>query len=246
VKGALLTALALAYLMPAYSILRRLANGRDEMTITALKVDGTVAIPQPGAKEVAAAMGLEVGRGDLQLSATWAMKLPGRCRLQVGSVDTTKTAQVGYAQGKTKSDGPDIPGLVHAVNHACGILALRSAGDGESRASLEKHLATVKIDTRKVSLARFLGTSAFVLGPRDGAGQFWVYKDITKDKFFPARVKFNDEAGQAWDVRFIDYTSQATGEWFPRQLEVWKGSELLFRFTALQGDGKPDADGLKL
>lgn len=245
-KAALVTALVLAYLMPAYSILRRLAKGRDDMTITALKVEGTVSIPQPGAKEVAAAMGLEVGRGDLQLSATWAMKLPGRCRLQVGSVDSTRTAQVSYAQGKTKSDGPDIPGLVHAVNHACGILALRSAGDGESRAALEKHLSTVKIDTRKVSLARFLGTSAFVLGPRDGPSQFWVYKDVSKDDFYPARVKFNDESGQAWDVRFIDYTSQATGDWFPRQTEVWKGNELLLRFTALQGDGKPDADALKL
>jgi hypothetical protein len=241
-----LVAIVLSYLMPAYSILRRLAKGRDEMTITALKVDGTLTVPQPAAKELALAMGLEPGRSDLQLTATWAMKLPGRCRLQVGSVDTTKTAQVSWTQGKLKAEGPEVTGLVHAVNHACGILALRSAGDGESRAALEKHLATIKLDSRKVSLARFLGTSAFVLGPRDGPTQFWVYKDVSKDDFFPARVKFNDEQGQAWDVRFIDYTSQATGEWFPRQLEVWKGDALVMRFTALQGDGKPEADALKL
>ena len=174
------------------------------------------------------------------------MKLPGRCRLQVGSADTTKTAQVTWQQGKVKAEGPEVPGLVHAVNHACGLLALHSAGDGESRAALEKHLATIKIDTRKVSLARFLGSTAFVLGPREGAGsQLWIYKDVTKDDFFPARVKFTDEQGQAWDVRFIDYASQATGSWFPRQLEVWKGEVLVLRFTALQGDGKPEADALK-
>ena len=245
-KWALVSVAVFAYLMPSYSILRRLAKGRDDMTITALKVDGAVSIPQPGAKEVALALGLEPGRSDLQLSATWAMKLPGRCRLQLGSAESTKTAQVSSAQGKLKQDGPEIPGLVHAVNHACGILALRSAGDGESKAALEKHLATLKIDTRKVSLARFLGTSAFVLGPRDATSQFWVYKDVTKEEFFPARVKFNDEQGQAWDVRFIDFTSQATGGWFPRQIEVWKGEALVLRFTALQGDGKPDADALKL
>lgn len=241
-----LVALTLSYLMPAYSILRRLAKGRDELTINALKVDGAVAVPQPLAKELAPAFGVEASRGELQLTATWAMKLPGRCRLQVGSAESTRTAQVTYTQGKLKAEGPEVPGLLQAVNHACGILALKSAGEGESRAALEKHLATVKIDTRKVSLARFLGASAFVLGPRDGASQFWVYKDITKDDFFPARVKFTDEQGQAWDVRFIDFTSQATGSWFPRQIEVWKGETLTLRFTGLSADGKPAADALKL
>lgn len=241
-----LVALTLAYLMPAYSILRRLAKGRDEVTITALKVDGTVAVPQPAARDLAAAFGVEAGRGELQLTATWAMKLPGRCRLQVGSSESTKTAQVTSTQGKLKAEGPEVPGLVHAVNHACGVLALKSAGEGESRAALEKHLSTIKLDTRKVSLARFLGTSAFVLGPRDAASQFWVYKDISKDDFFPARVKFTDEQGQAWDVRFIDFTSQSTGGWFPRQIEVWKGETLALRFTGLAADGKPDADALKL
>lgn len=244
-RGVLVVAL-LAYLMPAYSILRRLAKGRDEMSITALKVDGTLTVPQPGAKDVALALGVEPGRGDLQLSATWAMKLPGRCRLQVGAADSTKTAQVASAQGKLKAEGAEVPGLLQAVQHACGVLALRSAGEGESRAALERHLATLKLDTRKVSLARFLGTSAFVLGPREGAGaQFWVYKDIGRDDFYPARLRFSDDAGQ-WDVRFIDYTSQATGSWFPRQLEVWKGEALLLRFTALSGDGKPDAEALRL
>ena len=243
---AALLAITLAYLMPAWSILKRVAKGRDEMTITALKVDGSVAVPQPAAKDVAVALGLEPGRGDLQLTATWAMKLPGRCRLQVGSADSTKTAQVSSVQGKLKQDGPDVPGLIHAVNHACGLLALHSAGEGDSRAALEKHIGTIKVDTRKVSLARFMGTSAYVLGPRDGnGGQLWVYKDVDREFFYPARVRFPDEQGQAWDVRFIDYTSQATGNWFPRQIEVWKGETLALRFTALSGDGKPDAEALK-
>jgi hypothetical protein len=246
VRLAIVVAMSLAYLMPAYSILRRMAKGRDEMTITALKVDGAVAVPQPAAKELATALGLEQSRGDLQLTATWTMKLPGRCKLQVGSADSTKTAQVTWQQGKVKSEGPDVPGLVQAVNHACGLLALHSAGDGETRGAIEKHLSTIKIDTRKVSLARFLGTTAYVLGPRDGSGsQFWIYKDVSKDDFFPARVMFTDEGGAKWDVRFIDFASQATGEWFPRQIEVWKGDALTMRFTGLSGDGKPDADALK-
>ena len=84
-------------------------------------------------------------------------------------------------------------------------------------------------------------------GPREGAGsEFWIYKDVDKEFFYPARVKFTDEQGQAWDVRFVDFASQATGGWFPRQIEVWKGDALAMRFTGLQGDGKPDAEALKL
>ena len=47
-----------------------------------------------------------------------------------------------------------------------------------------------------------------------------------------------DEQGAAWDVRFFDYASPASGEWFPRIVEVRRGGELLMRFTGLRADNK--------
>jgi hypothetical protein len=72
-----------------------------------------------------------------------------------------------------------------------------------------------------------------VLGePDEGKPQFWVYKD----HFRPARVRWNEKTGAAWDVRFIDYASPATGEWMPRSIEVWRDGQRVLRFTALKSD----------
>lgn len=233
----------LAYLMPSYSILRRLAHQRDELTISALKVEGSATVPHAVAKDLAPALGVEHGGGELQLSGTFAMKLPLRCRLELGALDTTRTASATWLQGRKKSEGPKVAGLEQALEQVCAVLALRSAGEGESRAALERHLGAMKVDSRKVSLGRFAGSVAWVLGGREAsAPQFWVYKE----RFLPARVRWADDAGQAWDVRLLDYASTATSEWFPRQVEVYRGEQLQLRFTALSADGKPDADALGL
>ena len=61
----------------------------------------------------------------------------------------------------------------------------------------------------------------------------------------PARVRFTDDAKQPWDVRFLDYTSQATGDFFPRIVEVYKGTELHLRLTVLGADTRPELDTLQ-
>jgi hypothetical protein len=137
--------------------------------------------------------------------------------------------------------GPRWPPRRWPVDQLCATLALRSATEGESRGLLERHLASLKVENHKVSLGRFEGSVVYVLGDRGPASpQFSVYKE----RFLPARVKLTDAAGQ-WDVRFIDYTSQATGDWLPRVIEVYRGDQLNLRVTVLSADGRPALDTLK-
>ena len=98
-------------------------------------------------------------------------------------------------------EGGDLPALQVAVDQICALLALRGAGEGESRVAIEKHLAALKVNTRLTSLGRFRGTVAYVLGDAvEGAPQLWIFKD----HFNPARVRFVDDKQAAWDVHFFD------------------------------------------
>ncbi|MCC6332607.1 MAG: hypothetical protein IT380_01310 [Myxococcales bacterium] len=230
--------LVLAYVMPAYSILRRLANRRDDLTITALKVDGLAAVAPAIARDTAGLLGIEWTSGELSLTATTSVRFPGRCRVELSSPESTKVISSVWAQGKKRSEGGEVPALAQAVEALCATLALHSGTDGESRAQLERSLSSLKVETKHVSFGRFNGNVAFVLGDAaEAKPQFWVYKE----RFLPARLRTAD----GWDVRFIDYSSQATGDWWPRVVEVYQGAELQLRLTVLSADSKPDLDGVK-
>ena len=238
----LLIALMLTYVMPAGPVLRRLANARDEMTLTALKTDGLAAVSPVMAKEVASALGASWNSGDLSLSASVTMRFPGRCRLDLTSSESNKTLTTTWASGKKRQDGGAFQAARVAVDEFCAVLSIHSGSEGESRAALTNHLGSLKVDTKQSSLGRFAGTIAYVLGDRaEGAPQFWVYKD----KMQPARVRFTDDTKAQWDVRFLDYTSQATGDFFPRIIEVYKGTELHLRLTVLGADTRPEVDAVQ-
>jgi hypothetical protein len=231
----------LAYVMPAPSVLKRVAAGRDEVSVTAVKAEGQAAVAPALAKDLAAALGASWTSGELPLAATWSVRFPGRCRLDLLATDSTKGLAAVWAQGKKRTEGPELPAAAVAVEQLCATLALHSAAEGESRAALERHLAALKVDTRVVTLGRFEGAVAYVLGERaESSPQLWVYKD----RFLPARVRLPDAEG-GWDVRFIDYTSQSTGEWLPRVVEVYRGGELQLRLTVLSADGRPSLEGVK-
>ncbi len=233
------TALVLAYVMPSYSIVRRMAQERDDLQLTTLKVDGTVTVPAAAAADYANALGVTAGPGELQLSGSVSMRLPARCRFDLSSLDSTKTVSAVSANGKRRTEGAELAALQVAADEICAALALHGAGDGDSRASVERHLQALKIDPKQSSLARYDGTLAYVVGnPAPGSPQLWVYKN---DKFHPARLRFADDKGVAWDVKFKDYASQASDA-FPRVVEVWKGDALQFRFTTLGTDVKPKLD----
>jgi len=230
--------LVLAYVMPAYSILRRVANHRDELSTTQLKADGLAGVGPAIARDAAQLLGTEWTSGELSLTAVTSVRFPGRCRVDLSSPDSTKVVSAVWANGKKRSEGGELPALGVAVEVLCATLALHSGAEGESRAALERYLSTLKVETKRVSFGRFSGAVAFVLGD-DGAGkpQFWVYKD----RFLPARVRTAD----GWDVRFVDYSSQATGDTWPRLVEVYQGTELQLRLTVLTADTSATLDGVK-
>lgn len=236
-----LTALLLAFIMPTPSVLRRVAAGRDEIPIASVRAEGPATLAPLLAKELAPALGTQWMEGELALSAVLSVRFPGRCRLDLLAPDSTKKTSVVWNTGKRRTEGPEVPAVGVALEELCALLALKSGTDGESRQALERHLTASKVDVRQISLARFAGTVAYVVGDRGPrASSFWVYKD----RFLPARMLLADATG-TWDVRFIDYTSQATGEWLPRVLEVYRDDGLLVRMALLSGDTRASLDEVK-
>lgn len=223
------------YLLPGGSILRRVAEHREDLPVTSLEVEGSATFFGPAAKGVREALGILQDRAEIQLEGAVQLRMPGRCRMEVSTLDGGRLEAFSPPGKKEPEKTPAVVKV--AVEEICAILAARSTVEGETRSNLEKHLRELKVETRVTSLGRFGGQVTYVLGdPAEGAPQFWVYKD----SFLPARVRFVDSARLSWDVRFLDFNGPATGEWFPRTVEVWSGSELLFRFTggkAARGSG---------
>ncbi len=219
---------AAAYVLPGGAILRRLVEAREEMHLVGAKVEGTLALS-------GGAMGeLSTELPEYRTDAAFLLRLPGRCRLEATTPDG-KPLVVVEASGRRRVEGPTVTALGVALGEVCALLALRSASEGDARSALEQHLRALKVDTQKTALGRLGGKVVYVLGgDQAGDGQLWVFKE----SFLPARVRYTDQKGVAWDVRFSDYASPATGGWFPRLLEVSRGSELEVRFTTVRGDSR--------
>ncbi|MDY7229257.1 hypothetical protein [Hyalangium rubrum] len=233
--GVLTSMAAGAYVLPGGSILRRMTGSRDDAPqVSSLRVEGSYVFSGSAVKEASAALGLATERSELVADGLILMKMPARCRFDVSVPDGNKLAVVQVA-GRRRVEGTEIPSLSTALSQLCPLLATRSTSEGDARDLVEQHLQSLGIATRTTSLARFGGEVAYVLGePDEAKPQFWVYKD----DFRPARVRWTDKAGTAWDVRFIDYASPATGEGMPRSLEVWRGGERVLRFTAIKSDSR--------
>lgn len=228
-----LTALAAgAYVLPGSSILRRMVRGQDETMPTSFRVEGSFVFSGPGAKEAADALKVTVERAELLADGAILVKTPERCRFELSVPEGTRLAAV-QAGDRKRWEGTEIAALSTAISQLCPLLAVRATSDRDTdtRDEVDQHLQSLGIATRTTSLARFGGEVAYVLGePEEGKPQFWVYKD----HFRPARVRWKTRLGVAWDVRFIDYTSPATGEWMPRSIEVWRDGERVLRFTAIK------------
>lgn len=231
----MLTALAAgAYVLPGGSILRRMVGVQDESLPTSLRVEGTWVFSGSGVKEAAGALRVAAERSELNADGAILIRTPGRCRFELSVPEGTRLAAV-QVSGRRRVEGAELAPLSAALGQLCPLLGVRASSghDLDTRDTVEQHLQSLGIATRTTSLARFGGEVAYVLGePDEAKPQFWVYKD----GFRPARVRWKEKTGPAWDVRFIDYTSPATGEWMPRSLEVWRDGQRVLRFTAIKSD----------
>ncbi|XXF79489.1 hypothetical protein P2318_06970 [Myxococcaceae bacterium GXIMD 01537] len=235
VVGVLVSVSAGAYVLPGGSILRRMVAGREELPLSSLKVDGSLTFYGAGVREAAAALNAPTERGEVVEDGVLSIRVPHRCRWEASAPDGTRVAVVSSG-GRKRVEGTDLPALSAAIEPVCALLALRTTGEvAELREAVDQYLQGLGVQTRTTSLARFGGEVAYVLGdPAEGKPQFWVYKD----SFRPARLRWTDKAGTAWDVRFLDFASPVAGEGMPRTIEVWRGGERVMRFTALQADLK--------
>jgi hypothetical protein len=247
-KGAIL-AMVVAYIMPSYGVLKRFAGQRDELTVANLKAEGVAAVAPVLAKDVSSLMGVTWNSGELMLNASLAVRFPGRCRLELSSTESTKVLAAAYTSGKARSEGGDVQALLVGLEQACALLSLKSSEDGATREAVQKHLSGLKVDQKQVSLARFNGTVSYLIGNKaEGQSSVWIYKgegEGDPKSFLPSRLMFTDSSGNAWDVRFSDYASQATGEVWPRVLEVYKGNEAQLRVMVLNANTKADLSNVK-
>jgi len=233
VLAALVSTAALAYVMPSWSILRRMVNARDELSLGSLRVEGSASFYGSGAKDAAAALGLPADRTEVQVDASVMLRAPGRCRFELNPIEGSRAASVSSGE-RTRREGRELAILDVALQRTCAVLATRSDREGDAREVVQTYLKDHRVDLNTTSLSRQSGQVTFVIGnPDETKPQFWAYKD----SFMPARALF-PEGGTLYDVRFLDYGSPATGEAFPRMVEVWRGGELVMRFTALKSDAK--------
>ena len=223
---------AAGYILPGGAILRRMATARNDLTVTSLKVEGALTYYGPGVQPAATALATPSERTELTSDGALYIKSSGRCRAEASVPEGTRVAVV-HAQGRKRLEGAEIPALSVAIEQVCAILSARAGSDQETRGLVERHLRGLGIDPKVTSLARLGNHVAYVLGDAgEGKPQFWVYKE----GFRPARLRYKDTAGTAWDVRFLDYGGSPAGDGMPRNVEVWKGSDRVLRFAAFKGD----------
>ncbi|MCI0569994.1 MAG: hypothetical protein L0Y66_04520 [Myxococcaceae bacterium] len=230
---------ALAYVLPQGSILRRLVAARSELQLSSLKLEGTFTLSGAALRQAGGTLGLPTDRAEAQADGTFAMKLPGRCRVEAGRVTEGQGLVAVQSGARRKSAGVELTPLNRGLAEVCALLAMRTGSDGDARGALEAHLRSIGVEPRITSLARFGGKVAYVLGSRaEGKAQLWVYKD----SFQPARLRWTEKDGTAWDVWMLDYASPATGESFPRIFEVHQNGERQVRFNALRTDTRARLD----
>ncbi|TSC33822.1 hypothetical protein [Corallococcus sp. Z5C101001] len=235
VSAVLVSLSAGAYVLPGGSILRRMVAAREEKHLSAFRVEGSVIFSSTAVPEAGAALNVTSDRPELQGDGVLSVKIPGRCRFDATSPESSNKAASVLASGRKRVEGKEVAAISVLVTQVCAILAQDSGSVQETRLAQEAYLQGLGVNTKLTSLARFSGEVAFVLGdPAEGKPQFWVYKDA----FRPARLRYADPAGTAWDVRFVDYASPATGDWMPRTVEVWRAGQRVLRFTALKADNR--------
>jgi hypothetical protein len=215
-----------AYVPPASSILKRTAQHRDESHLSSVEVRGTVAWSGSAADQMRAA-GVDPAR---PVTATFQMKVPGRCRLELApeGAPAAQRPSISLRAGRVTSvRGLQDVGAARALVEAvCAILGEHGTPSDPER-GMAQRLGERGVDLQQTSLARYQGRVAWVIGgkPQDGRAQVW----IDKQSFDPVRL-ISSVGGAVRDVRFL--AAGTASERFPRAIEVWSGGQLEARLSA--------------
>ncbi|HTN54102.1 MAG TPA: hypothetical protein VML50_16965 [Anaeromyxobacter sp.] len=221
---------ALAYLLPATAILKRLGERRAALELESLEVRGTFQAEGPPADRLAPAGQPRGPGGLLALPARFLMKVPGRCRLELAPPELPEAERpfVAVRDGRLTGRGglDQVPSAVALVRAACALLAAPAAGDAPE--AFAAALARRGVAVPDVSLGRFDGRIAYVIGGRERDAKPLAFVD--KDGFQPLRL-IAAEGPTLEDVRLLGWGSPTGGDWFPRAVEAYEGGALRVRLT---------------
>jgi hypothetical protein len=229
---------ALAYVLPVSGILRRMGERRAALSLSSLEVEGVLVAEGPAAERVARAIGMDVAGRQVSAPATFRMKVPGRCRLELATPGAPDSARPFVAVRNDRVSGggglDQVPAAIAFVRGACALLATQVAGNATG--AYASVLQRRGVALAHASLGRFDGRIAYVIGGRARDARPLLYVD--KEGFQPLRI-LSGEGGALLDVRLLGWGSPMGGDWFPRAVQVWSGDAALLRFATEKTRANP-------
>jgi hypothetical protein len=227
--GLLTAAPALAYLLHGSAILRKASETRAGLELTAVEATGVLELR--GAA-------LPAG-GPPTTTARLLVKTPGRARLELLVADAAEGERPAVMVREERLAGRGglerQPALAALVRGLATLLAWSPGADGQA---LGEALARRGVRLDEVSLGRFNGRLAWVLGGRLNDPRLPPLALIDKESWMPLRLSVA-EGGASYDLRFLDWASAVGADRLPRAIEVWQGSELLVRFNTEKTTANP-------
>jgi hypothetical protein len=229
---------AAAYVLPVPGILRRLGERRAGLSLEALEVQATLTARGEAAQRIASAAGLRAAGPEVSVPARFLMKVPGRCRLELVPADAADAQRPFVAVRDAKLSGPlaDVGAAAALVRSACALLATATPGDASE--AFAAVLARRGVALSDVSLGRFDGRIAYVVGGRAKDARPLLFVD--KGGFQPLRlVAAEGSSKELLDVRLLGWGSATGGDWFPRAVEVWAKDAALLRLDTERAAANP-------
>ena len=199
---------ALAYILPAESILSAVTRRRAEIGFETLVAEGTYQ------------------RGDQPPIPIWeAIDASAAHRIERKGPETEVTLTVPGKRYQFK--------LGEKASQSAkynGDLVFTFYANTDKEGGLQRALAFLQargIDETVVTMARLDKRICYVIGAKPwetNKPQIWIDKKL----YVPTRLIEVDKAtGSVTDTRLIGIGSAGTGEWFPRRIEVWRDGKLV-------------------
>jgi hypothetical protein len=220
---------ALAYLLPAEAILRKASERRVGLELTAVEATGALEL-----RGAALPPGLPPNA-----TARLLVKTPGRARLELVPVDGAEADRPAASVKDDRLAGrgglEQSPGVAALVRGLATLLAWPAGNDGKA---FGEALARRGVKVDDISLGRFNGRLAWVLGGRPTDPKAAPFAFVDKESWMPLRLQVV-EGGATYDLRFLDWASAVGADRVPRAIEVWQGTELLVRFNTEKATANP-------
>ncbi|MCC7380360.1 MAG: hypothetical protein IT384_00915 [Deltaproteobacteria bacterium] len=199
---------AAAYILPAEAILGSITRRREQIDFKSLVLEGF----------------RRRGNSDSAEEKIWEVVVPGKgARQESKGVDgaTTVVLTIGQKRWTFKQ------GERAAASRIKPSLVIAFLGNTDRGSAERGFLDAYGIDADTVSLARLDGQVAYVIGAKPWEPtkpQVWIDKSFR----VPVRlIEVDPKTKEVTDTRLLGFGSATTGEWWPRQIEIWKNGQLI-------------------